>query len=252
MFDDFLSEFITKKKLGTILINKGLVTEEQIGACLQQQQETREFLGEILLKRNLVTQNQLLESLAEQLELEYVTLDKIKVEINSLNPEVIDLVPFDFAVQHNVCLYKIDEVSKVLYILTANPMDMDIKDVIIKMTGSEVTMVVASREDVAKACELFKNLSLKILRKYFVSALNGSEKEVNVFIEKVDHPKYIPLLIQLLEKHKDAACRKEIALAIGRMNFRDKMIVESLNKILAAENDPVVKKAIEYSLKMVQ
>lgn len=249
---EFLSEFITKKKLGTILINKGFATEDQIEECLKEQQETREFLGEILLKRGIVNQNQLLETLAEQLDMEFVSIDVIKTGLNSLQAEALEIFPYDFAAQHGVCLYKVDDRTDEYFVLTSNPMDQDIRETVEKMTTKSVILTVATREDVVKACDIYKNLSLKILRKYFIAALNGGEPEVNILLEKVDHPKYIPLLLQLLEKHTNPTCRKEIVQAIGKLRYKDKMVVDTLQKLMEIEGDPVVKKSIELVIKILQ
>jgi type IV pilus assembly protein PilB len=64
----------SQKKLGEILMAKGLITDEQLKEALDEQRKTNEFLGKILLKNNQLKEKDLLEALAEQFNIPYVSL----------------------------------------------------------------------------------------------------------------------------------------------------------------------------------
>lgn len=66
--------FRSQKKLGEILMAKGLISSEQLKAALEEQQKTNEFLGKILLKNNQLKEKDLLEALSEQFNIPYVSL----------------------------------------------------------------------------------------------------------------------------------------------------------------------------------
>lgn len=66
--------FRSQKKLGEILINKGLITGEQLKDALDEQRKTNEFLGKILIRKNQFKEKDLLEALAEQFNIPYVSL----------------------------------------------------------------------------------------------------------------------------------------------------------------------------------
>ena len=66
--------FRSQKKLGEILMTKGLINSEQLKAALDEQRKTNEFLGKILLKSNLIKEKDLLEAMSEQFNIPYVSL----------------------------------------------------------------------------------------------------------------------------------------------------------------------------------
>lgn len=64
----------SQKKLGEILMAKGLISSEQLKAALEEQQKTGEFLGKILLKKNQLKEKDLLEALSEEFNIPYMSL----------------------------------------------------------------------------------------------------------------------------------------------------------------------------------
>ena len=70
------------KRLGEILIEKNLVTDEQLQAALTEQYLSKEFLGTILVKRGLVTEANLLKTLAEQFGIPYLSIKNRYLDLN--------------------------------------------------------------------------------------------------------------------------------------------------------------------------
>lgn len=66
--------FKIKKKLGEILIEKGLITPEQLKDALDEQARTKEFLGKILLDRSQIKEPDLLTALSEQFNIPIISL----------------------------------------------------------------------------------------------------------------------------------------------------------------------------------
>ena len=64
----------SQKKLGEILINKGLINQERLKAGLEEQSRTKEFLGTILVKKNLIKERDLLATLSEQFNIPLISL----------------------------------------------------------------------------------------------------------------------------------------------------------------------------------
>ena len=60
-------------RLGQILINKNLITSQQLDAAIQLQLTSNKRLGEILIERGLVTEKQLHKALRKQTNLRLVT-----------------------------------------------------------------------------------------------------------------------------------------------------------------------------------
>jgi len=83
---------IARKRIGQMLIEKGLITEDQLNAALDVQRQTTELIGQILVDLGHVERNALYETLAEQLGIPYVDIAH-----NPPDPRVATLVPQDIA-----------------------------------------------------------------------------------------------------------------------------------------------------------
>ena len=55
-----------KTLLGMLLVDRGLLSAEQLTAMLELQAKTGDYLGAILVHQGLITEPQLMEVLAEQ------------------------------------------------------------------------------------------------------------------------------------------------------------------------------------------
>lgn len=65
------------KRLGDMLLEAGLITEEQLGEALKYQAQEKERLGTTLVKHNYITEKQLTDTLRIQLGIEYIDLSKV-------------------------------------------------------------------------------------------------------------------------------------------------------------------------------
>ncbi len=86
-----------RKKLGEILVQAGLITQEQLAGALERQTETRRLLGPILIEMGLVTEQDIMRALADQLSIPSVDLSKSDIPV-----EVAALLPEEFCRQHHV------------------------------------------------------------------------------------------------------------------------------------------------------
>ena len=71
-----------QKRLGEILIAKGLISAEQLEKAIREQGRTNEFLGAILLKKGLLQEKHLLQALSEQFNIPLVSLKSKYIDWN--------------------------------------------------------------------------------------------------------------------------------------------------------------------------
>ena len=71
-----------------MLLEAGLITEEQLGEALKYQAQEKERLGTTLVKHNYITEKQLIDTLRIQLGIEYIDLSKVDI-----TPEMSRYVP---------------------------------------------------------------------------------------------------------------------------------------------------------------
>jgi len=84
-------------KIGRLLIEKKLITEQELNSCLDEQNKTGELLGQVLVRKKLLKEEVLLKTLSEQLNIPYVELKNIKID-----PLAVEKVPAKFALHYKI------------------------------------------------------------------------------------------------------------------------------------------------------
>ena len=70
----------TTMKLGQILVNSGVLSQQALEKALSEQKGTTKRLGEILIEYRHITERQLIDSLSHQLDIPYLDLDGMTVD----------------------------------------------------------------------------------------------------------------------------------------------------------------------------
>ena len=80
------------KRLGDMLIELGLLTNDQLKQALEFQAKEKDRLGTTLVKHNFITEHQLIDALRMQLGIDYIDLTK-----TDITPEMSSYVPKNLA-----------------------------------------------------------------------------------------------------------------------------------------------------------
>ncbi|MDD5128481.1 MAG: ATPase, T2SS/T4P/T4SS family [Candidatus Omnitrophica bacterium] len=102
-------------KIGQMLINKKLITSEQLEEALTEQTRTGELLGVILIKKGFLNQEDFLKVLSEQFNVPF-----IKLKETTIDPLAIKKVPAKFAWYYKVMPVKF--VDNKLLIASSDPL----------------------------------------------------------------------------------------------------------------------------------
>lgn len=130
------------RPIGEILVNKGLVTREQLDAALQKQDKTSMRLGEILVEEGILSKDQLNTALAERLGVESIEL--ATYEVDSL---AATMVPEKLARRYGAIPIKfLDE--NTLLVAMVDPTNVFAIDDLRMMTGYDIKPAIATAEDV--------------------------------------------------------------------------------------------------------
>ncbi len=154
--------------LGQVLVQKGLISNEQLEVALKEQATTGQFLGSTLVKLGFLTEEKLLPVLSEQLHIPHVRLENTHIE-----PSLIEKVPAKFA-----CHYKLIPISQeanVLTIAVANPMDIHTLDDIKLLLGFEIKPVLAGENDILDAIRRYYGIGADTIEKIIDEAASKEE-----------------------------------------------------------------------------
>lgn len=135
----------TRKRLGDLLIDSGLLTDEQVGEALQQSKTDNIKLGEELVKMGFVTEGQIADALADQLD-----LPRYDPQTMPVNEQVINLCP-DSVYRKN-SIFPIDYVADsfaFIYIAMSDPMDLNAMDDFQIASGVTPQALVATKSEVS-------------------------------------------------------------------------------------------------------
>jgi type IV pilus assembly protein PilB len=118
--------------LGQMLVQDGILTDEQVATALERQRKTRERLGQVLIEMHLIDEEVLLKYLGAQFRKEPIT----RQELAGLDLDVVRLIPEEVARQHRVIAAERN--GRRLIVATADPLNVVAIDDLRRATGLEI------------------------------------------------------------------------------------------------------------------
>jgi type IV pilus assembly protein PilB len=135
------------RRLGDLLVEKGIITNKQLQDVLAQQRETGGKLGSLLVQKGYIDEEVLLSFLSKQCGISYVVLSE-----QPLPPEeVLKCVPESIARRH--VLIPIEKTGNTLTVALGDPLNVLVLDDLKMMTGFEIKPALASETDINQAIE---------------------------------------------------------------------------------------------------
>lgn len=132
--------------LGDFLLEQKLISEDDLRRALKYHKETGKLLGRCLIELGIINEQALIKAISDQMGVQYVSLKKYNVD-----PQVLELVPRDFAMAHRV--FPLFKIENKITVGMVNPLDVIAIDRLSQMTGLQVEPVVCHEEDVESAIE---------------------------------------------------------------------------------------------------
>ncbi|MBH5318234.1 Flp pilus assembly complex ATPase component TadA [Paenibacillus sp. GSMTC-2017] len=140
-----------RKRIGDLLLESGVITEEQLKLALEKQRNTKMRLGDTLITMEFITQQQFIEALEFQLGIPHVQLYRYKID-----PKIVALISQKLADQHCVIPLRIE--GNKLVLAMADPLDYFAIDEIRIATGLRIEPVIASKNELVNAINRYYGL----------------------------------------------------------------------------------------------
>jgi MSHA biogenesis protein MshE len=135
-----------KLRLGQILVQQKLLTEEQLKSALQEQKQLGRRLGRVLTDKGIITEEQLAEALARQLNLTYVDLKLVNVK-----RETVLKLPESAARRFRAIV--LEEAATTSKVGMADPTDLTAYDEIARILKRDIEVVVVTGAEVVRALD---------------------------------------------------------------------------------------------------
>lgn len=141
-----------KKKLGEVLIEGGLITENQLSIALQSQSTWGGKLGSTIVRMGFAKEEDILSVLSRQLGFPAVDFNKVKLSLKA-----VKTVPLRLAEKYNVIPVAVREAhgKKQIVLVMSDPTNLDIISEIEFQTGYSVHPAVATESAIAKAIDFY-------------------------------------------------------------------------------------------------
>jgi type IV pilus assembly protein PilB len=171
------------KQLGQILLEQGLLSEEQLEHALNEHRNTPKSLGRVLIDLGYIRERDLVRALAEQVGLEFVDLSEYQVD-----PGATTLLPEMIARRYRAI--PIGEREGRLLVAMSDPANVYALDDIRAITNREVQPVVATATDIEQAIQKYAGMGdqIEALSTEAASAVEGEEIEGDVEAALEDAP----------------------------------------------------------------
>ena len=137
-----------RKRLGELLMEEGMLSEEQLAEALTIQKNTGGKLGEVLVSSGIVKQEYIIRVLEVKMGIPYIHPDA-----STVDPEVIRTVGEEFARKYDVIPIKIQ--GGKLVVTMTDPLNIQLIDDISMIAGMEVYPAFATAEEIRKAISIY-------------------------------------------------------------------------------------------------
>ncbi|MCP4762433.1 MAG: type II secretion system protein GspE, partial [archaeon] len=130
-----------RKKIGDILITKGLISTEQLNSALDEQKISGGKLGQILVEKKFISEDQLAEAISERLEIQKISLKSLVID-----PRIISKVPVELARRYE--LIPVFKIGDMMTVAMADPLNIIAIDELKYLSKCNIKRVIASASDI--------------------------------------------------------------------------------------------------------
>ena len=191
-------DFKRKKiRIGDVLVETGIITEEQLQTALQRQKGSGRKLGETLVDEGFVTEDQIAHALSEQLHMDLIDLQNVNISqdiLGLVSPSVLKknkVLPFEYAKDN----------ANVLRVAMADPMDMFAMDDITIITNLQVEPVVSTPRSIMLALDNYYGQGdSEALEKYTKEKENQIEGQDDIYSEDINNSPIVQLVKSMIEQ----------------------------------------------------
>jgi len=133
-----------RKRLGDILIERGLLDEHQLQQALEDQRTSGDKLGDILVRLGFITAEKMADALSVHLGYPRVDLAR-----QYIAPEVVELVSDAFLKTHEILPLEVE--NNILTVAMTDPLNIFVIDELQRITGMSIQPMIATAGEIQTA-----------------------------------------------------------------------------------------------------
>lgn len=186
-----------KIRLGEALVLSNAITEEQLNRALEEQKKSGKRLGEVLSDQGLITEDIIAQVLSAQLGYPIIELSNIDIpqEVRGLVSTSVlkknKILPIEYA-ENNM---------NVLRVAMADPQDMDAMDDISIITGCQVEPLIATPRNILMAIDrLYGSSEVASALDEYAKERFGTDEEDDSENEDINNSPIVVLVKEMIER----------------------------------------------------
>lgn len=187
-----------KLRLGDVLVNSGVITEEELKKGLERQKNSGRKLGETLVDEGLATEENIAKALSSQLHYDMIDLQNVSIE-----EDVLSLVPASVLKKYKAIPFEYSpDNMNVLRVAMSDPMDMTAMDDINIITNLQVEPVVATMRSVMLALDRYYGQAEvnSALEEYTREKESRIAEQEDLYSEDVNNSPIVQLIKTMIEQ----------------------------------------------------
>lgn len=163
-----------KRRLGNILVNAGKITGYQLQEALKSQRTLGKKLGEILLDSKIITEEDIIEAIEQQTGIK-------KVDLNTINfdRKAITLIPQNLCDKYLLIPFGFD--NNKIKVALADPLNIFAIDDVAISTGFEIESFISRKADIKKFIGIYyssqqvNNAAIQLAKESTKAVKNGKQ-----------------------------------------------------------------------------
>lgn len=187
-----------KLRLGDVLVNSGVITEEELKKGLERQKNSGRKLGETLVDDGFATEENIAKALSSQLHYDMIDLQNVSIE-----EDVLSLVPASVLKKYKAIPFEYSpDNMNVLRVAMSDPMDMTAMDDINIITNLQVEPVVATMRSVMLALDRYYGQAEvnSALEEYTREKESRIAEQEDLYSEDVNNSPIVQLIKTMIEQ----------------------------------------------------
>lgn len=148
-----------RRRIGELLVSKGVVSEDQVRIALTEQKKSRQHLGKILVRLGFATEAVIRDVLGGALGYDSVDLSKVVVDA-----DVVKVIPKEIARRYQMLAITYSEEDRVMTVAMADPYNVIALDQVRAQLGGdvEVRALLAGEAEINKAIDQLYGFELSV------------------------------------------------------------------------------------------
>ena len=139
---------VINKQLGELLIDFGVINQNQLEKALEAQKTKGGLIGELLVEMGFAKEEDIAQALTVQYGFPYLPLSSYEI-----STEIVNIIPVKIARQY--LLIPIDKIGNNLTLVMANPLNAKAVEEVETICGCSVQVFVSTSSDIKKAIEKY-------------------------------------------------------------------------------------------------